>query len=57
MAEFKIICAWCGKVIGPCEDCEGDSHGICEKCHAKEMKKIEDAEKKKEKIWRPPAPF
>jgi hypothetical protein len=37
--ETKIICAWCGKVKQ--EGSELVSHGICARCHARELKKYE----------------
>lgn len=41
--KFKVICAWCGKTIGTCEDTDGDSHGICDKCYEKQLKQVEAA--------------
>ena len=32
--QGRMICAWCGRVIGP-SHMDTDSHGICSECEAK----------------------
>ena len=41
--EIKIICAWCKKIMGTkkAEGCREDSHGICNECYEKELRKLE----------------
>ena len=29
---YRIICAWCGRDLGPIYGTYEDSHGICEPC-------------------------
>ena len=46
---IKIICGWCGKDLG---EKEGDSempvsHGICDQCAEKELKKIREIDPRK----------
>ena len=39
MTRLKVVCAWCGADMGE-KDGEGEegiSHGMCDKCYAKEM--------------------
>jgi hypothetical protein len=44
--EVKIICAWCGKVKQ--EGSEPISHGICDRCCDRELKKYENRRSKNE---------
>lgn len=39
---MKIVCAWCGKYLGEKEPMSdtGTTHGLCQECLAKELKKI-----------------
>lgn len=37
----KLLCAWCGSVKSAV-DCDGDSHGICAECKARELGKMKD---------------
>jgi phage FluMu protein Com len=42
--QIKIICAWCGKVLG---EKEGEaemsiSHGVCPECAYTEIKKLQE---------------
>ena len=41
----KIICAYCGKIIGTQESrTGGDSHGMCPDCFKREMEKLDRQE-------------
>lgn len=30
--EYRKVCSWCNKDLGPAPGCPGDSHGICPEC-------------------------
>ena len=38
--QLKLICAWCGKVIREGDENSPPSHGICESCKYKELKRV-----------------
>jgi len=39
--KAKLVCAWCGKILGVIETSDGhDSHGICEKCYQEAIKEL-----------------
>ncbi len=44
MTKLLIICAWCGMNMGtkPGQGQTGVSHGICDECIEKELKKLKD---------------
>jgi hypothetical protein len=39
---MKVVCAWCGAGMGKKGTEEGTTHGMCEKCFDKEMKKLDE---------------
>ena len=39
--QHRLICAWCKKDLGATTCPDGDSHGICEPCAAKETLKVD----------------
>lgn len=54
---MKSICAWCKKDLGEVpggEDSAEISHGICESCHEKELKKMEQMKEKAQLIEKKP---
>jgi hypothetical protein len=41
---LKIVCAWCGKVMGYKEGGDGITHGMCADCYAAMEREIEEME-------------
>lgn len=42
-----VVCAWCGKNMGKKKGIEGTTHGMCQECYDKEIKKMENEKKEK----------
>jgi len=48
---MEKVCAWCGKDLGEIEGKgqTGTTHGICQECEEKELKKIKDKKRREER--------
>jgi NMD protein affecting ribosome stability and mRNA decay len=38
--RWRVVCAWCGKLMSGNPAATEVSHGICQTCYAEEMKKL-----------------
>jgi len=49
--RMKVVCAWCGESMGKKDGngVQGISHGLCQKCLAKLMAKVESKGSTEEK--------